>query len=416
MGSWPSLRGLRGFRPPLLKHIFCIFDFVFYRVALAVDAALIQRIVDKLLRQTVEGGKDRHAHDHADDAEQIAADHNRKEYPQCRDANGRPEDFGADEVAVQLLDDEDQHTEDDRLQRIYQQQDKHAWDCADKGTEHRDNIRNADKHADQHGKIKPQDRHGRKGDNADDGGVDDLAHKKAREVYIGVVADAQRVGGHLLRQEGVRQRAQLVQQMVLVRQHVDAGRDRGKDRHKVGCHAADARHDLRHGFGCHCIDFLDHCLGIIKHFSGLLQVDAVLALDIEQHFLHALYVAGEVREQHTDAVYDLRHDQPGQQHKQQNRHGVGQQDGKAARALLLLEQFDIEEFDHRVKDIGDDDAARKRRQNVDKNADAPEEIPQIVQKQIKCNTGPDHAEPVQHRLRPFGPDVFFVQMLRPSLS
>lgn len=90
------------------------------------------------------------------------------------------EDFGADEVAVQLLDDEDQHTEDDRLQRIYQEQDKHAWDRADKGTEHRDDVRNADKHADQHGKVKPQDRHGHKGDNTNDGGVDDLAHKKAR--------------------------------------------------------------------------------------------------------------------------------------------------------------------------------------------------------------------------------------------
>ena len=332
----------------------------------------------KLLRQTVERGKDRHADHHADNAEQIAAHHDGEQNPQCRDADGRAENLRADEVAVQLLDNQNQHAEDGGLNGVDQQQDKDAGNRADEGAEHRDDVGNADEHTNQHGEIQPQNRHGHKGNHADDGRVNDFADEEAGKVDVGIVADAQGVFGHLLRQEGVGQRAQLVQQMVLVRQHVDAGRDRGKDRHKVGCHAADARHDLRHGFGCHRIDFLDHCLGIIEHFGGLLQVDAVLTLDIEQHILHALYVAGEVRKQHSDAVHDLRHDQPGQQHKQQDRHGVGQQDGKAARALLLLEQPDVEEFDHRVKDIGDDHAARKRRQNPDKEADFAQEIPEVV--------------------------------------
>ncbi len=69
--------------------------------------------------------------------------------------------------------------------------------------------------------------------------------------------------GHLSPAVEGRAPAQLVQQSSLfVRQH-DAGCDRGKDRHKVGCHAKRCRHDLRHGFAAG--DF-DHCLGNHRAF------------------------------------------------------------------------------------------------------------------------------------------------------
>ena len=366
----------------------------------------------KFPRQAVEGRKERHADDHAHKTEQVAADHDGKQDPQGRDADGRAQDLRADEVAVHLLDDQDQHAEDDRLDRVNQQQNEDAGDRADEGAKYRDNIRDADKHTDEQCKIEPQDRHCHKRDNADDGRVNDLAHKEAREIHVGVMADAQRVFRSLFRQEGMRQRAQLMEQMLLVRQHIDAGRNRGENRHKVRCHAADAGHDLRHGGAGHVVDFLDHRLGIVQHFCGRRQVNAEALLNHAQHILYTLYVAWEVRKQHGDAVHDLRDDQPCQQHKQQNCHQIRQKDRESARLFLLFKQLRVEELDHRVKHIGNDYAARKRRHDADKHTDFPQKVPQIVQSQIQRNTGPDHAEPVQHRFRLFGPDMFLFQMLR----
>ena len=95
--------------------------------------------------------------------------------------------------------------------RVNQQQNEDAGDRADEGAKYRDNIRDADKHTDEQCKIEPQDRHCHKRDNADDGRVNDLAHKEAREIHVGIMADAQRVFRSLFRQEGMRQRAQLME-------------------------------------------------------------------------------------------------------------------------------------------------------------------------------------------------------------
>ena len=183
-------------------------------VSITVQPALVQHIVHKFPRQAVEGRKERHADDHAHKTEQVAADHDGKQDPQGRDADGRAQDLRADEVAVHLLDDQNQHAEDDRLDRVNQQQNEDAGDRADEGAKYRDNIRDADKHTDEQCKIEPQDRHCHKRDNADDGRVNDLAHKEAREIHVGIMADAQRVFRSLFRQEGMRQRAQLMEQML----------------------------------------------------------------------------------------------------------------------------------------------------------------------------------------------------------
>ena len=192
------------------------------------------------------------------------------------------------------------------------------------------------------------------------------------------MADAQRIVSRFLRQKGVGQRAQLVEQVLFIRQHIDTGRHRSKDTHKVGRHAADAVHDLRHGGGRQAVHFLDHGLRIVQHFDSLLQVDAVAVLHHDQQILHALYVAGEVRKQHDDTVQDLRDDQPCQQHDQQDRYGIGHQNSNAACLVFLLEQLMVKEFYHGIQDVGNDHAARKRRQNPNKEADFAQEIPEVV--------------------------------------
>ena len=50
-------------------------------------------------------------------------------------------------------------------------------------------------------KVQPQDRHCHKGDDADDGRVDDLADEEPGKVHVGVMADAQRIVSRFLRQK-----------------------------------------------------------------------------------------------------------------------------------------------------------------------------------------------------------------------
>ena len=89
-----------------------------------------------------------------------------------------------------------------------------------------------------------------KGDDADDGGVDDLADEEPGEVHrwhsgrCAASCSAAFGGAASAWVSG----AQLVEQVLLVRQHVDAGRHRSKDiAHEVGRHAAHGGHDLRQG-------------------------------------------------------------------------------------------------------------------------------------------------------------------------
>ena len=203
--------------------------------------------MDELLRQTVQRGKHRHADDHAGDAQQIPAHDDGEQHPQSRNADGLAQDLRADKVAVKLLDDQNQDAEDQRLDGVDQQQDEDAGHRANKRAEHRDNVGDADEHADQHSKVQPQHRHADKSNNADDGGVDDLADEETGEIIVGIVADAQRLLGRTAGQQRVGHGAQLVQQVLLVCQHVDAGCNRRKDIDEVARHIAHGGHDLRQG-------------------------------------------------------------------------------------------------------------------------------------------------------------------------
>ena len=85
------------------------------------------------MEQPEEGGEQRHADEHAHQPEEVAAHHDGEQHPQRGDADGLAQDLGADEVAVQLLDEEDEHREDQRLDGVHQQQDEDAGDGADEG-------------------------------------------------------------------------------------------------------------------------------------------------------------------------------------------------------------------------------------------------------------------------------------------
>ena len=364
-----------------------------------------QQNVYQLLHQAVQRGKHRHTDDHTDQPEQIAAHNDGEQHPQRRNADGLPQNFGTDKVAVKLLDDQNQNDKDKRLHGVHQQQDKDAGYRADKGTKHRDNVRNTDKYADQHRVVQPQDVHCHKGDGTDNGRVDDLAHKEAGEVGVGVAADAQHVGSHLFGEKRVCQRAQLVQQVVAIRLHIGAGGNGGKDAHKVGRHIADGGKDLRHGIGRQLADFVDQRGGIAQGLEGLVQIDRVGFLNVQQSILGVGSIGREVIEQHHHAAYDLGDNHPRQQKQHQHCHSVGKQNCHPAEFFLVFEQLILKEIDHGVQHIGNDHAAGKGRQDIQKFAYTAHEIAEVVQKQIKCDAGKNQTHPIQHRVR------FFLQKI-----
>ena len=162
------------------------------------------------------------------------------------------------------------------------------------------------------------------------------------------MANAQCLLGRTAGQQCVGHGAQLVQQVLFVCQHVDAGCNRRKDIDEVARHIAHSGHDLRQGRFAQAVDLVEHGLGIIQHFNGAVQIHTVAPLDEQQHFLDAVDILRHIIKQRHNAVYDLRNDQPGQQHDQQHRHQVRQQNGYPPPAFGIFQQFGVEKPHHGV--------------------------------------------------------------------
>ena len=74
-----------------------------------------------------------HADKHADGAHKSTADHNGQNDPQRAQIYGIPQNFGAKEVAVKLLQDQNEDTHNDGQRRIDQKGDQDRGDGANEG-------------------------------------------------------------------------------------------------------------------------------------------------------------------------------------------------------------------------------------------------------------------------------------------
>ena len=137
--------------------------------------------VHKGLHAGVEHGKDRYAHNHAENAEEASEDGDRKDNPEAGKPGGIAEDFRPEDIAVKLLDKDNQDTEIKRLPGINHQHKEGAGNTADPRTEKGNHIGHADNHAYQNGIRRADNTGADKADDADDNGVYDLAADKADE-------------------------------------------------------------------------------------------------------------------------------------------------------------------------------------------------------------------------------------------
>ena len=131
-----------------------------------------------------EAGQDRHAEEHPRDAEEAAAHQDRHDDPEAGEARLVAQDLGADDVAVHLLQGEDENGEIHRLQGAVQQDEEDAGDGPQEGAEEGDHVGDAHDDADK-GRIREvQKGAADEADEADDEGVQDLAPDEAGEDLV----------------------------------------------------------------------------------------------------------------------------------------------------------------------------------------------------------------------------------------
>ena len=87
-------------------------------------------MIDERLHRGVNDGEGRHGQQHAHEAEQAAAHDDGEHDPEAVDADGAAEDLGADDVAVELLQNENDDGEDQRLHGRDEQDDDAGRDRA----------------------------------------------------------------------------------------------------------------------------------------------------------------------------------------------------------------------------------------------------------------------------------------------
>ena len=75
----------------------------------------LQAVDDQLFDDIVDNGKQRHTHDNAHKTPQTAEQQDGEEYPEARKAGGVAQNFRSDDVAVQLLQNQHEQHEPQRL-------------------------------------------------------------------------------------------------------------------------------------------------------------------------------------------------------------------------------------------------------------------------------------------------------------
>ena len=130
---------------------------VLQRMAVAVDLFGSQAVVDPLPHQGVEHREGGHAQDHAGEAKQAAAGDNGDQHPDGGQAGAVAQDLGPQDVAVKLLQSDDQGKEPQGGPGVHDHQDEQTGNGADDGAEEGDHVGDAHGDAHQHGVRDAQD-------------------------------------------------------------------------------------------------------------------------------------------------------------------------------------------------------------------------------------------------------------------
>ena len=146
---------------------------------------LFQAAVHPEIHERIEAGEHRHGEEHSRHAEKAAAHQNGDDDPQAGKSRPPAEDLGADDVAVHLLEGEDEHQEVKRLDGRIQQDQKQAGDRAEERAEEGDHVGHAHDHGHQRRVREFEDCGEEEAQNADNKRVQQLAYIiQARDTHI----------------------------------------------------------------------------------------------------------------------------------------------------------------------------------------------------------------------------------------
>lgn len=107
----------------------------------------LQAVDDQLFDDIVDNGEQRHTHDHTHKTPQAAKQQDGEQYPEAGQTRGVAQDLGADDVAVDLLQNDDEHDEDQALLGAHQQDQERAGRSTQERPEEGDHVGDAHHHA-----------------------------------------------------------------------------------------------------------------------------------------------------------------------------------------------------------------------------------------------------------------------------
>ena len=366
-------------------------------------------MIDQPLQAGIDHDEHRHAQQHADEAEQAAAEQDGEHDPETVNAGGIAKDLRADDIAVDLLQDDDENDVNQALHRRDEQNDQRRRHRADERAEHGDDIRHGDDHAHEHDIRHAHDRTADIADDADDGGINDLTADKAHERRVREANGLEDALGRLDGKHAVEHHLGLCEKQLHIRQHI-AGDDEAdehiEDRTQNGIDAGrHARDHLAHGRQQRGLRPVEQTVGHIagrgeEHFLYLGIVfkelvdpagDRVIVLLIVEH--DALNARIDLRDDEPDEGGD---DDQGDQNREHN--------GQAARKRGAHRFFRAELFEQRLKElaleylrqrpeqVGDHQAPDDRAKDAEQRADRIADGFAVLQQHVKQNAARDHAE------------------------
>ena len=189
--------------------------------------------------------------------------------------------------------------------------------------------------------------------------------------------------------------AELTEQLVLLRKHINTGSDGGKDINHIGSNAAHRGHNLRCGAGQQAAQFVDQPLIIIKSRHRFGDVKAEPFLNRQQKGLHVVEVAGKIFKQDDNAGNDLGNHHPAQHENNQNGSRIGNQHREPTHFWVVLEPLMLHRAYNAVQHIGNDNADSKRCQDAEQLIQCSHKQVQMAQQDIKPDAAKDDAQPVQ---------------------
>ena len=195
-----------------------------------VDSVFLQVLCNALTQQRIQYGTQRDENQHTQHTEGAAADRHSHKDPHSRKSNGTAYHFWIDEIAFQLLQNEENSNKGQHFDEAIGHQDHEcADDAADKGAKYGKQCSNTDKDADHQGVWEAENGHDNEEQSSKHQSFHALSGQKTGEGFIGKTGDGEDSVSDILRKVSVNQTAYLSANGLFLHQQID-GEDKANEK------------------------------------------------------------------------------------------------------------------------------------------------------------------------------------------